>query len=141
MENKTSASIHAKGLQISTKMSVEICKNIRNKPLAKAKIIVGNMVNMKQAIKVRRYLADLGHKPGMGPGRFPIAAGKVFLKMFDSIQSNAENQGMNVNNLVITTAQANKADARYHNGRKGRTRMKNTHLFLVVEEKSEAVKK
>src|SRR5438552_943627 len=106
MENKTSASLHAKGLPISTKMSVEICKNIRNKPLARARVIVGDMVKMKKPIKVRRFLADLGHKPGIGPGRFPIHAGKVFLKMFDSVQANAENQGMNVNNLVITTAQA-----------------------------------
>ena len=81
MENK--ASLHAKGLTISTKMSVELCNSIRNKPLAKAKMIVNDMVEMKRAIKVRRFNADLGHKAGLGPGRYPIKAGKIFLKMLN----------------------------------------------------------
>lgn len=128
------ASLNAKDLQISTKMSIEICSLIRNKNLSKARNMLRDVVDMKRAIPIKRFNADLGHKPGIGIGRYPISASKVFLKLLDSVESNAENKGLNVNNLVITHAKADKAEARSRPGRKGRAKMKNTHVELKVQE-------
>lgn len=137
MDTKTnSASLNVKSLPISTKMSVEICSLIRGRPLFKSRRLLQDVVDMRRAISIRRFNADLGHKPGMGPGRFPIIASKTFLGLFDSIEANAENKGLNVNNLVVTFAKADKGEARWRSGRKGRTKMKNTHVQLVVEERS-----
>ncbi len=140
IETTNIASLNAKSVPISTKMSIEICNLIRYRPLSRSRRLLQDVVDMKRAISIRRFNADLGHKPGMGPGRFPIIASKTFLKLFDSVEANAENKGLNVNNLVITFAKADKGEARWRSGRKGRTKMKNTHIQLVVEERSAETK-
>ncbi|MBS3152344.1 50S ribosomal protein L22 [Candidatus Woesearchaeota archaeon] len=131
------ASLNVKGLPISTKMSVEICNLIRNKSLLSARRILQDVVTMKRPIPIRRFNADLAHKPGMAAGRYPISASKVFLGLLDSVEANAENKGLNVNNLLVVFAKADKGDARRRYGRKGGVKMKNTHVSLVVEEKTD----
>ena len=135
-ESNNCATLYGKSLTISTKMSVEICDLIRNKPVAKARRLLQDAIDMKRPLPLKRFIADLGHKPGLGPARYPISACNGFLKLFDSIESNAENKGLNVNNLVIVFAKADKAEARWRYGRKGKTKMKNTHVKLTVEEKN-----
>ncbi len=144
MENKNNtAEINVKSAPISTKYSVEICSNIRGKDVNRAYRILNDVVNMKRALPTRRYNFDLGHKPGLGPASFPIKASNYFLKLLDSIKSNAANKGLNVDNLIITFAKADRAESRYRGGRKGRQRAKSTHLKLIVQEaiKQEGVKK
>ena len=120
MENKTHiAEVNAKSLPISTKMSVEICRNIRYLGLAKAKRVLQDVVSMKRALPIKRFDFDLGHKPGMAAGRYPIKASQAFIKLLNSLESNAENKGLNVNNLVIVHANANKAENTRRHGRKG----------------------
>lgn len=136
------ATLNARSLPISTKFAIEICKTIKNRQLSNAKKILQDVVDMKRPIRLVRHNADLGHKPGMGPARYPINSSKMFLKLLNSVEANAENKGLNVNNLIIVFAKADKAEARWRFGRKGRTKMKNTHVQLKVEEKSlEEVKK
>ena len=137
MDNKNNnAILRGKGIPISTKMSVEICRIIQNKSMVSARRILQDVVSMKRPVEFKRFNADLSHKPGMASGRYPINTCKEFLRLLSSIESNAENKGLNVNNLFITHAKADKAEARWHSGRSGRTRMKNTHVELTVEEKS-----
>ncbi len=137
MENQkdNTAVLHGKSLPISTKMSVEICNAIRGKPLARAKSILIDAIEMKRAIPIRRFTWNRCHHKGVGPGRYLPTASKMFLKLCESIEANAENKGLNVNNLVIVQAKANKAEARWHSGRKGRAKMKSTHIDLIVQEK------
>ena len=134
-DKNNTAKLHVKSLPISTKMSVEICSLVKNKFLAKARRILQDVVDMKRPIPIRRFNADLAHKPGMGAGRYPVSASAVFLKLFDSVEANAENKGLNVNNLFIASAKADRGEARWRYGRKGRAKMKNTHVELIVEEK------
>ncbi len=137
MDNKNNIAIlRGKGIPISTKMSVEICRIIKNKPISKARRILQDVVDMKRPLEFTRFNADLSHKPGMASGRYPINASKEFLRLLNSVQSNAENKGLNVNNLFVTHAKADKAEARWHSGRSGRTKMKNTHVELIVEERT-----
>ncbi len=145
MDNKTNtAVVNAKSVPISTKMSVEICSAVKGKNLVQARRILHDVLNMKRALPIKRFNADLGHKPGMASGRYPINASKAFLNLLDSVEANAQNKGLNVNDLIIVHAKADKGEARWHFGRKGRAKMKNTHVSLIVEEKksqSQGVKK
>ena len=137
MTDKTNTAVlNAKALPVSTKFSIEICNLIRNKPLSRARRLLQDAVDMKRPLQLRRHNADLGHKPGLGPARYPIKASEMFLKLLSSVESNAEDKGLNVNNLIIIHAKADKADARWRFGRKGRTKMKNTHVELKVEERN-----
>ena len=138
MENKiNSAEVNAKSLPISTKYSVEICNFIRNKNFNIARKQIQDIVEMKKALPIRRFGWDLGHKKEVGPGTYPVKAGKHFLSLLDSVQNNAENKGLNVNNLFITFAKADKAERRWKSGRSGRVKMKNTHVKIMVEERAE----
>lgn len=137
MENKNNvAQVYCRSLPISAKMSMEICGAIRNMELTKAKRILQDVVDMKRALPFRKFNADLSHKPGMAAGRYPISTSKVFLKLLNSVEMNAGNKGLNVNNLVINFAKADRAETRWRSGRKGRVQMKSTHVKIIVGEKT-----
>ncbi len=133
--NTNQAIINGMSLPISTKNSIEMCNFIRGRSLKSAVSLLNEILVMKRAMPVRRFDKDRGHKRGIGPGRYPLKLCKVFLVLFDSVKSNAEQKGLNTENLIITIAKANKAEQRYRSGRKGRVKMKNTHVYLEVEEK------
>src|SRR3989338_8031009 len=100
MEEKTNiAEVYGKSLPISTKFSVEICNAIRNKELSRAKKILEDIISMKHALPIRRFGKDRSHKIGTGPGRYPIKASSLFLSLLNSVEANASNKGLNVNNL------------------------------------------
>ncbi len=140
-DTNNTAVLHGRSLPVSTKISVEICNLIRHKPLSKAKRMMQDVLDMKRPLQLRRYNADLGHKPGLGAARYPIKASEMFLKLLNSVEANAESKGLNVNNLVIIHAKADKGEARWRYGRQGKTKMKNSHIQLKVEEKSTEDKK
>src|SRR3989338_10492066 len=120
-KNMNIATVNARSLPISTKMSVEVCNFIRNKDLNIKKIMLKDIVLMKKALPVKRYNHDLSHKPGMAAGRYPIKATTQFIKLLNSLEKNAENKGLNTKNLIITFAKSNKAERRWKSTRKGRT--------------------
>ncbi|MEM4267294.1 MAG: 50S ribosomal protein L22 [Candidatus Woesearchaeota archaeon] len=131
-------------LPISTKQAVEICRRIRNLQLGKAKTILRNVIEMKEAVPFKRYKHNIGHRTGMGPGRYPVKACREILKIISSCEANAQMKGLSIENLVIKHISANKATRPWHYGRQRRRRMKRTHIQIVVEEsavKSEQRKK
>ncbi len=125
------------GLPISAKFSYEILNFIKHKELAKAKGILHEVISMKKAIPFKRYNRDLGHKPGIGPGRYPIKAIESILSVLDSAEANAENLGLDVKNLYIYGASASLGSRPWHGGRKRRRQMKRTNLTIMVKEKLE----
>jgi large subunit ribosomal protein L22 len=136
MTDKTnSAIVRARSLPISSKMSVEICNAIKGKSLNMAQHILRDAIAMKRAIPIRRYTWNRGHKTGVGPGRYLVKASEFILKLCKSVEANAENKGLDINNLLVVHAKADKGAARWHSTRKGRTKMKNTHVELMVEER------
>ena len=135
MENKkNNAIIHGRSLGVSTKFSIEVCNKIRNMKLAKAREFLEDVIIQKRALPVGRHNYDLGHKPGIGPGRYPKKTSEMFIKLLNSLEANAANKGMSVNNLYIEFAKADKAEKRWRTGRKGRMKMKNTHIELRAKE-------
>ncbi|MBS3167846.1 50S ribosomal protein L22 [Candidatus Woesearchaeota archaeon] len=141
VDKNNTAKVSGRSLNISTKMSVEICNYIRGKSLKQAKQMIQYTVDQERAVPVRRYSWNRGHRKGVGPGKYPVKAGTEFLNLFNSLEANAENKGLNVNSLYLVHAKADKAEARWHSTRKGRTKMKNTHVELIVEERNVEDKK
>lgn len=129
----------ARSLAISSKMSMEICDNIRGKRLEKAIALLEDVLEIKRPIVVRRFNRDLGHKPGYGPGRYPLKTAGIFISLLNLVKANAENKGLNSENLVINFAKADFAEHRLHQGRH-RGKMKSTHLEIHVKEMENEVK-
>ncbi len=136
MDNENIAKVIGNDLPISTKFSVEICNFIRHKNLKKAKDMMQRVLDMKDAVPMKRFNKDLAHKPGkMAGGRYPLKASKYFLDLLNALEKNAENKGLNVELLNINFAVANKGAKQWHSGRKRRRVAKRTNIELRVIEK------
>ncbi|MEK6943146.1 MAG: 50S ribosomal protein L22 [Nanoarchaeota archaeon] len=124
-------------LPISFKQSVEICAHIKNRKIAAVKKILEGAMAEKVAIPFNRYNWDLGHKPGIGPGRYPAKASKFILQIVEAAEANAQFKGLNTSNLVVVHATSNKGGRSMHFGRKSRRVMKRTNIEIVLEETKE----
>ena len=121
-------------LPISTKHAVEICKFIRNKNLQKAKEVVAKIAKKKIALRFTRFNKGVGHKPGIGPGRYPVKACKEIGKLLDSVESNAVFKGLDANYLIIKHISGQRASRPMKYGRRTRGESKRTHVEIVVQE-------
>ncbi len=128
------AKLLSKDLSISTKFTIETCNLLRNKDTKKAKKILDNIVNMKQAVPLLRFNKDVAHKPGIASGRYPVNIAKTLLKLINNVEANAQFKGLNTNNLQIIHIAAHKASEPFHFGRHRRRKMKRTHVEIVVKE-------
>ena len=102
-EAKTARAM-AKSLKISPKHSVEICNAIRGMDVAKAKIYLEDVIEMKKSVPFKRHNRDVGHRKGMkgwAAGRYPVKASKAILSVIENAEANAEYKGMDVENLKI----------------------------------------
>jgi len=120
-------------IDISTKQSVEISRNLRYRSTTYAKQLLEQVVAMKKAIPYRRFIHDIGHRAGMSTGRYPQKAAKHFLRLVKSVEANAQAKGLNIASLKITKILANKASIpqtgnRWHRG------TKRTHVEIEVQE-------
>jgi large subunit ribosomal protein L22 len=124
------------GLPISTKVSVEICRQVRNKRLQRAKDILQDAIDMKKPIPFKK-MHGCGHRPGIGPGRYPIKACTEILKLLNSAEANAQFKGLSVKNLVITKIVPNEPEQQWHYGRLRRRKHKRTTIEIVLTEVAE----
>src|SRR3989338_2021572 len=124
-------------LSISKKQSVEICKWIRYKSTSRAKRILEDAIKMERAIPYTRFNWNVGHRPGMGTGRYQIKASTEILALIKSAEANAQLKGLNTGNLHIVHINAQKAPTPHHYGRQRGTKMKRTHIEIVLQERAE----
>lgn len=118
---------------VSTRQSMEIASNIRGKNLERAKTILKEAIEMKNPIRYTKMNAP--HKPGIGPGKYPIKACKFFEKLIRNAEANAHFQGLNVDELVIKTVVCNRASAPSRYGRIPGRSSKRTSVWLVLSKK------
>lgn len=124
------AKAYGSNLGISTKVSIEIANHLRGRSTSKAKAILENVLKKKEAIPFKRFTDGVGHKTGIGPGRYPEKASKEFLKLIKQAEANAQNKGLG-EELKIVHVSANKAPKQMKQGRK---EFKRTHVQLIVQE-------
>lgn len=135
------AVVNGKSIKISTKTSVSMCKFIKNRPLKQAESLIKDVISQKIALPIKRYTKNISHKKGnVATGSYPVNLSNAFLGLLNSVKKNAEIKGLNTDSLFITFAKADKAEARYRFGRKGRTKMKATHVSIIVTEKEQTKK-
>ncbi len=121
-------------LPISVKHSVEVLAYIKNRKIVDAKRLLDLTIQEKKAIPYKRFNQGLSHKTSIGPGRFPVKTASEIKNLLESIEANAQFQGLNTANLVIMHASAKKAPGAYHYGRKRRRKMKRATIEIVVQE-------
>ncbi|MCB9362454.1 50S ribosomal protein L22 [Candidatus Woesearchaeota archaeon] len=121
-------------VSISPKQAIEICNHLKGKTVAYAKKALEGVLKETYAMPMRRYnRGGTGHRTGIGPGRYPMKAAGVILKLVKSAESNAQYKGLNTEGLKIVHFCAQRGQQRMHYGRQ-RGVMKRAHVELVVEE-------
>ncbi|MBR9675767.1 50S ribosomal protein L22 [Candidatus Woesearchaeota archaeon] len=135
-DEKTMARAKGLGLSISTKNAIEIANFIRGKKVVLAKKILEDVIGKRVAVPYKRFNGDVGHKKGIGPGRYPKKASEQILSVIKSAESNASYKGLEPADLVINKLVINKGPTQWHYGRQRRRQMKRTHVEIVLEEKT-----
>ncbi|HLD97004.1 MAG TPA: 50S ribosomal protein L22 [Candidatus Nanoarchaeia archaeon] len=126
-------------LPISMKKTVEVCKFVKGRRVADAIRLLRMVDDEKIAIPFGTYAkGGTGHKPGIGPGRYPKKVCVEVVKLLNQVSFNAKNKGLDSTKLVVSSMVAKKGANAWHFGRQRRRRMKRTHVEVVVTE-SEAV--
>jgi len=129
-------------LNISLKKAVEVCNSLRGKSLNSGLKLLDNVIEEKIPIAYHRYnRGGTGHKPGMGPGRYPVKTCIEIRKLLKSTEANAEQKGLDSKNLFIAHICAQKASISWHYGRLRRRKMKRSHIEVVLEESFDRAKK
>ena len=129
-------------LRISHKAAREICNTIKGMRLEQAKRYLRLVIAEKQPVPFKRYRKKVGHK---GPlqkadaGKYPVKAAKHILKVLENAEANAENKGLDTENLKIIHASAypGMKIKRYQPRAFGRSSPRFetlTHVEIVLEE-------
>ena len=121
------------GLEISFRDSVEMSRFIRGMPLKKARRLLSEILEKKRALPLGRHHDSRGHKPGMGPGRYPEKTTREFIALLRDLEANAVQKGMS-GDLVLVHVTAKTAPTRFHYGRLRRRRHKGAHVEMVAAE-------
>ncbi len=121
-------------LSISTKHAIEICNLIRHKQLSTAKDLLKKAITKEAPIPFTRFNRNVGHRPGIGPGRYPEKASKEILGLLECVEANAQFKGLDTSSLVIEHICAQRASKAMRYGRKRGVRAKRTHVEVMVKE-------
>jgi len=130
VKKKTSAVVKGFNLQMSTKQAAAICRFIKWKEIKKATQELKEVSQLRRAIPMK---GEIPHRKGIGPGRYPQKASKVFIKLLGTLSANAETNGLE--NPMIVKAVANIASRPY--GRFGAIRKKRSHVEITAIDKKE----
>ena len=128
-------------LPVSFKQSVEVCNFLRNMELQKAKKFLKEVTHKKRAIPYKRFVKGIAHKKNMSAGRYPIKTCTHILGLLESVEANAQFKGLSTANLVLSHIVAQNAGNHMHYGRQRGTKMKRTHIEVVVSEKKAEARK
>ena len=133
-------------LRVHYKHCREICKALKGKKVLAARKYLNEVLEHKAAIPFTKYTGGIGRHaigklykaPGDKVG-FPVKATKAFLDLIKNVEANAETKGLDVNQCVITHAQANQAPTMRRRTYRAHGRINAymscpAHIEMVVEE-------
>lgn len=90
-------------IPVSPKFAREVVGMIRGKKVEDATVMLEEVIALERAVPLKRYNKRVSHKPGTGPGRYPVKAAKAVLSVLESASSNAEYKGLDASNMFIAT--------------------------------------
>jgi large subunit ribosomal protein L22 len=122
-------------MRVSWKHCTEIGRFIKGDTIEKAENKLEEVQKKNLAVPATKFDSDAGHVSGQGKGRYPVDAAEEVLSLLRSAKSNAENEGLNVDQLEVQEFITNKGpNVRTPKRHRGRT-IKSAHVKIVVGEK------
>ncbi len=141
-DTKTTAKVYGKELRISPKKSYEVCNMIRGKDVDTALNILDDIVEKKRAVPYRRHKKQAAHNKGVGSGGYPVKAAKIIKETIEEARSNAEDKGLDSENMRILSIAAHigrptKGNRPRAQGRSTPFHRKTTNLEVILQEKED----
>ena len=99
----TTAKALSKEQPISPKLAREVAKMVRGMTVSQARTALEEVIALERPVKLYRYNKRVAHKPGVGPGKYPVKVSKAILACLESAASNADYKGMDSDGMVICT--------------------------------------
>lgn len=119
-KKEKSVKVYGRGLRVSRKNSVIVCKEISGKPLLKAKALVERLVSQEQDLE----------------GKYYTNVSKQILELLRSAENNTENKGLDAERMtVMASAHQGYRYFRPRRFKNRRQRRKVTHIQVVCQEK------
>jgi large subunit ribosomal protein L17e len=139
-------------LRVHFKNTRETAQAIKKLELTKAKRYLEDVLAHKQAIPFRRFCGGVGRtaqaksRHSNGQGRWPVKSATFLLGLLKNAESNAEVKGLDVDTLIISHIQVNKAQKQRRrtyraHGRINPYMSSPCHIELTLSEKEVPVKK
>lgn len=121
-------------LRISWKDVTEIGRFVKGNPVEKALNKLERVQEKDLPVPYTKF-SGASHRPGQGEGRYPVKAAEKVQEVIESAESNAENEGLNPDNLEIQEFITNQgSEFRTPKRHRGQT-IKSAHVKIVVGEK------
>ncbi len=99
---------------VSVKTMREVVNAIKGMKLKEAKEFLEKVVEKKEAVPIKRYKGKTPHRRGLAAkwkwpiGRYPVKAARYLLRLLENVENNADNKGLDTDNLVIVHIAAHK---------------------------------
>ena len=97
----------AREIAVSPKAAREVCREIKNLSIPKAKTLLGEVISQRSAIPFRRHQHKVGHRSEIfkfHAGRYPKKAAIDILTLIGNLEANAEFKGLDIEKLFILHA-------------------------------------
>jgi large subunit ribosomal protein L22 len=89
-------------LHISPRHAVEICNELRKRPVPEAKKILEDVIGLRRSIPFKRFNKGVGHRSDApGAGRYPRKAAREILKVIKDAEGNASYKGLSPEKMII----------------------------------------
>ncbi|KON33334.1 MAG: 50S ribosomal protein L22 [miscellaneous Crenarchaeota group-6 archaeon AD8-1] len=143
LDPEKTAKASGREIRVSQKSAREVCAAIKGMKLTLAKQYLRQVIKKEKPVPFRRHKKKVAHRHGLKntfAGRYPIKAASKILRVIENAEANAENKGLDVDELKIYHAAAypgikiKRFTPRAH----GRASPKNettTHIEIVLTEK------
>jgi len=136
---------------ISMKFSIELAREIRDKPYKKVLKYLDDIIELKRHVPLKRYNQDVAHRKGpaisgVKSGRFPVKVAKYFKKVLLMAKSNADYKGLDSDkkDLIVKGCVISQGMKRYNFQTKGKRRLRRDQtasIEIVLVQQGKFVKK
>ncbi|KAH6644773.1 60S ribosomal protein L17 [Boeremia exigua] len=151
LENAKSARARGSYLRVSFKNTRETAQAINGWKLDRALTYLGNVLEHKEAVPMRRYAGSTGRTAqgkafGVSKARWPVKSAEILLGLLKNAEANADTKGLDTANLIVKHIQVNQAPKQRRRTYRAHGRinpyMSNpSHIELILIEGSEVVQK
>jgi large subunit ribosomal protein L22 len=108
LPEERAARAYGRELRSSWKNAINITRAIKGMKVRKAETYLEEVISLKRPVPFTVRNRKVAHKPGIGPGRFPVKSAERTLHVLRNAINNAEYQNLDPETMVIVHSQAYK---------------------------------